>query len=256
MSWKIEIIQNVAVVSMNSNKMNLMNQQFFNDLNDTLDDVENNFKNMPLLLTSSVDAFSAGLDITEIIPLFNKNNTEDILNWYKRFRDSIIRLFSFKAPIIAAVNGHAIAGGLVLAMCCDYRFVVEGDYKYGLNEITIGFPLPSAVAEIIKFNLGPRNAERAVYNGLLYSSTDSVKLGFFHELVDQDNLLNISLDFASQYNGSVFNSYVFSKKVIRSEVLDRIENVSSNFDIEMIDILTSSETKKTLKKILEKLGNS
>ena len=69
MSWKIELKEDVVVVYMNSNSMNLMNSGFFDDLNSTFDILESEHKNKPVVLTSEVNAFSAGLDITEIVPI-------------------------------------------------------------------------------------------------------------------------------------------------------------------------------------------
>ncbi|NIP31143.1 MAG: enoyl-CoA hydratase/isomerase family protein, partial [Candidatus Dadabacteria bacterium] len=154
MSWELEIVDGVAVISMNSNAMNIMNNQFFKDLNGTLDEIEASHGNKPVVLTSSANAFSAGLDINEVLPLFSSKNKDAIKLWYENFKNSILRVFSFERPMIAAVNGHAIAGGLILAMCCDYRFVVDDNSKFGLNEISIGFPLPGSIAEIIKHVLG------------------------------------------------------------------------------------------------------
>ena len=142
MSWEIERTGDVAVVRMNSNPMNVINEGFFSDLEEAFSTLESAHSESPVVLTSSQRAFSAGLDLKYHFSLFTNGDEEEIWQWYKRFRGALLRVFNYEKPVVAAVNGHAIAGGLILALCCDYRVCVDSGARFGLNEITIGFPLP------------------------------------------------------------------------------------------------------------------
>lgn len=253
MSWKIELVDEVVVVYMNSNKMNLINNLFLHDLNDAFDIIESEHKDSAVVLTSSSDVFSAGLDITQSYPLFKEGDLSKIKTWYEHFKNSLIRVFSFERPLVAAINGHAIAGGLVLALCCDYRIGPNSKSRFGLNEVTIGFPLPSAISEILSYALAPKILERVLFNGLLYEANDAHKLGLFHQQSDKEELLNVAIEYAKQYNKSQIAAYGFSKKAIRAQVLNRINQYSENIDKELPQLLASENTVGSIGRLLESL---
>ncbi|MGH7884860.1 MAG: enoyl-CoA hydratase/isomerase family protein [Thermodesulfobacteriota bacterium] len=255
MSWKIELIDNVVIIHMNSNNMNLINNLFLHDLNDAFDIVEKEYSGCAVVLTSEGDVFSAGLDIVQSYSLFKEGNLEKIESWYEQFRDSLIRVFSFQKPLIAAVNGHAIAGGLVLALCCDYRIACNSNARFGLNEVTIGFPLPSVTAEILSHVLGARVAERVILSGTLYENEDALKLGLFHELSHNDDLLELALGYAKQYNKSQIAAYGYTKKILRKNTIDRIIQYSTNIDMPLPELLSSENTVGSLGRLLESLKN-
>src|SRR6478752_4855181 len=98
MIWSIEPQDGAVVVTMRSNPVNKMNQAFFDDLHEALDRVE------------------AEHDFEEVFPLFERANYEEIASWFARFRSSILRLFQLPRRTIAAVNGNAYAGGLILSL--------------------------------------------------------------------------------------------------------------------------------------------
>lgn len=255
MGWKIELIDDIVVVVMNSNRMNLINNMFLNDLNDAFDTIENEYSENAVVLTSGGDVFSAGLDITQSYPLFKEGDIDKIQEWYEQFRDSMLRIFRFKNPLIAAVNGHAIAGGLVLALCCDFRISVGSNAKFGLNEVTIGFPLPSVIAEIVIYSLGASVTERLVFDGHLFEPENALKLGFFHKLSEKDDMIPIAVEYAKQYNKPQIAAYSYSKMAMRQSVIRDIENYSFEFDKELPGILSSENTVESFGKLLESLKN-
>jgi len=252
-NWLIEEHEGIVVLKMSSNKLNLMNDAFFKDLNYAFDTLDSDFANKPVVLTSVGSVFSAGLDLNQCYEIFASGDLAEILSWYNQFRDSMLRVFNLDRPIVAAINGHAIAGGLILALCCDTRYAVSSNAKFGLNEITIGFPLPSVFAEIIKYALGPRRAEEILFNGMLYDPDDCIKLGIFHDITDHNNLIDMSQAFAGQFNSENIDAYSVAKKALRKEVNYRIESYCNEMDKDIARILASDKTKSNLKLILENL---
>ena len=253
MNWLIEEQESIVVLKMSSNKLNLMNDAFFKDLNYAFDTLDNDYSNKPVILTSMGNVFSAGLDLNQCYEIFTRGDTEEVLTWYTQFRDSILRVFNFDRPITAALNGHAIAGGLILALCCDMRYAVSTNAKFGLNEITIGFPLPGVFAEIIKYALGTRRSEEILFNGILYNPDDCIKLGMFHDITDQNNLMDMSISYAGQFNSDNLYAYSIAKKALRAEVNQRIESNFKEEEKNIAGMLTSDKTLSNLKLILENL---
>lgn len=253
MSWEIEKAGDVAVVRMNSNPMNVMNEGFFSDLQEAFATLESTHAESPVVLTSSQRAFSAGLDLKYHLSLFSSGDEEEIWQWYERFRGALLRVFTYEKPVVAAVTGHAIAGGLILALCCDYRVCVDSGAKFGLNEITIGFPLPSAIAQIVLYVLGTAVAQRVITTGFLYEPQDAVRLGFFNESCEAEKLLSHCVDFAGQYGLSLIPGYAFSKRALRREVVANMEGVCAEIDRELPGILCGQGVLESLGTLLEAL---
>ena len=254
MSWEIERTGDVAIVRMNSNPMNVIDEGFFSDLEEAFATLESAHSESPVVLTSSQRAFSAGLDIKYHFSLFTNGDEEEIWQWYKRFRGALLRVFTYEKPVVAAVNGHAIAGGLILALCCDYRVCVDSGARFGLNEITIGFPIPSAIAQIALYVLGTAIAQRVMTTGFLYEPRDAVALGFFDESCEADELLSHCVEFAGQYGPSLIPGYVFSKRALRREVVANMEGACAELDRELPGVLRSQGVLESLGALLETLG--
>lgn len=254
MSWQIERIGDVAVVSMNSNPMNVMGEGFFSDLEEAFATLESDHTESPVVLTSSEKAFSAGLDLKYHLSLFASGDEEEIRQWYERFRGALFRVFTYERPVVAAVNGHAIAGGLILALCCDYRVCVDSGARFGLNEVTIGFPVPSAIAQIALYALGTAVAQQVMTTGFLYEPRDAVRLGFFDESREADELLSHCAQFAGQYGPSLIPGYAFSKRALRREVVANMEGACAEVDRGLPGILRSPGVLESLGALVETLG--
>ncbi len=254
MSWEIERTGDIAIVRMNSNPMNVINEGFFSDLDEAFATLESDHAESPVVLTSSQRAFSAGLDLKYHLSLFSAGDEEEIWQWYMRFRGALLRVFTYERPVVAAVNGHAIAGGLILALCCDYRVCVDSGARFGLNEITIGFPVPSSIAQIVLYVLGTAIAQQVMTTGFLYETGDAVNLGFFDESREADKLLSHCVDFAGQYGPSLIPGYAFSKRALRREVVANIEGVCAEADRELPRVLRSQGVLESLGALVETLG--
>jgi enoyl-CoA hydratase len=99
------------------------------------------------------------------------------------YRDSHLRLLAMPKPTVALMNGHAIAGGLVLVLACDYRLGVAGHYRIGLNEVAIGSSFPLVAFEIVRLRLAHARAAELLLGASLYPASRAVELGVVDELV-------------------------------------------------------------------------
>jgi enoyl-CoA hydratase len=154
LAWDIEVMDYCAVVVMNTNKVNVQNDRFFADLHTAFDRLERDFNPYPVVLTGQGDVFSAGIDFQYSFNIFGSGDLDKIREWYRNYRATNLRIFQYPRPTVAAVNGHAIAGGLITALDCDFRIAARKSAKFGLNEVPIGIPMPAAYVEIIKYALG------------------------------------------------------------------------------------------------------
>ena len=159
MPWTIERKHpHVAMVTMNTNKVNAQNPAFFADLHAAFDRLESEFTDCAVVLTGSGAVFTAGLDFDHHFPMFARRSIKEIDAWFDEYRATNLRLFTYPRPTVAAINGHAYAGGFITAIDCDHRIACEGPLQFSLNEVPIGIPMPAVYCEIIKHALGPRSA--------------------------------------------------------------------------------------------------
>lgn len=224
MAWNIEVVDQCAVVRMNTNKVNVQNDQFFADLHGAFDRLEKEFGELPVVLTGQGDAFSAGIDFQYSFDIFGSGSDEKIRQWYRTYRETNLRIFKYPRPTVAAVNGHAIAGGLITALDCDFRVAARKPAsKFGLNEVPIGIPMPAAYVEIIKYTLGDQVGALATLRGKLYALDEAAKLGFFHEVVEPEKLLSVAIAYAKCITPDCNTAYAMSKKALQDSVLRQID---------------------------------
>ncbi|MCY4047663.1 MAG: enoyl-CoA hydratase/isomerase family protein [Candidatus Dadabacteria bacterium] len=182
MPWDIELTEKAALVSMNSNPVGVMNEGFFEDLRSAFSSLAEKHPSKPVVLASAAKTFSSGLDLDECVPLFRRGDKKEIDVWFERFFSSMVAVLEHPAPVIAAIGGHAIAGGCLLALCCDIRIAEEGKPRIGLNEETIGFPMPISLAALVTGALGTRRGKRIMKRGEIYNALDARELGIINRI--------------------------------------------------------------------------
>lgn len=222
MAWNIEEINGCAVVRMNTNKVNVQNDNFFADLHEAFDRLEREFGQLPVVLTGQGDVFSAGIDFQYSFEIFGSGDHEKIHQWYRAYRETNLRIFQYPRPTVAAVNGHAIAGGLITALDCDFRIGARKPARFGLNEVPIGIPMPAAYVEIIKYALGDQVGALTTLRGKLYEFQEAERLGFFHEVVEPDQLLATAINYAQCITPDCNTAYAMSKKALQDSVMKQI----------------------------------
>ncbi|HMO46271.1 MAG TPA: enoyl-CoA hydratase/isomerase family protein [Rubrivivax sp.] len=233
MAWDIEAVDGCAVVRMNTNKVNVQNDQFFTDLHDAFDRLEREFNELPVVLTGQGDTFSAGIDFQYSFEIFGSGSHDKIREWYRQYRETNLRIFRYPRPTVAAINGHAIAGGLITALDCDFRVAARKSAKFGLNEVPIGIPMPAAYVEIIKYALGDQAGALTTLRGELYGLEQAEKLGFFHEVVEPEQLLPTAIRCARCITPDCNTAYAMSKKALQDHVMRRIGERSVALDAQL-----------------------
>lgn len=225
MAWKIDDHQQYIIVTINSNQGNRINEGFFQDLHNTLDFIEETHPNKPVVLTAEGNIFSAGLDVVEVFSTIATAPFEQVRDFFKRFRDANLRLFSFPAPTIAVINGHAIAGGTILAMMCDYRIAVDAPIKLGLTEMQVGTPIPPSYVKLFQYVLGESNVHDIVLRGQVILADKAKQVNILHELIPANELEETAHKIAKEYAALSMESYRYTKQIMQQNVLDQIKQL-------------------------------
>ena len=135
----------------------------------------------PLLLRGSGRAFSAGLDLGEVAELKN-----DELRLFVSLLDSLfLELFTYPAPTVAWLNGHAIAGGCLLALACDLRIAAASEaIKIGLNEVALGISFPPGALAIARYRIASHCLDEVLLGARLYNPREAYLRGLIDEVID------------------------------------------------------------------------
>lgn len=164
-----------------------------------------------VILTGTGSIFSAGVDLFRL--------TNEGAPYVERFvpalRNAFVDLFRFPRPVIAAVNGHAIAGGCLLAGACDYRLMSTGAGTIGVPELIVGVPFPSIAIEILRFAAGG-NAAKLAYSGQTLTPNGGRDHGLIDEVVEPDQLLPRAEEIARRFAAIPAQSFRLTKLQLRN----------------------------------------
>lgn len=137
-----------------------------------------------LVLSGGPKAFTAGLDVPHLLTL----DGTALRDAWEGFFLAARALAESPVPVAAALNGHAPAGGCVLALCCDYRVMATGPYAIGLNETQVGLVAPEGIQHLMRRVVGTQRAERLLVAGEMIDAQRALEIGLVDELADIDHV--------------------------------------------------------------------
>ncbi len=204
--------ENSAVISLNRpDKRNALNAELVEELSDAFHQAEENPKVKSVILTGEGKTFCAGADlkylseIREHDLLQNEKDSENLARLY-------LDIYYFNKPVIAAVNGAAIAGGCGLASVCDF-IVASTDSRFGYSEVKIGF-IPAVVSIFLIKRIGEGNARSLLLSGDIISGERAYELGLVNYLTA--DIYNFSRELAVKLNSNSASSTRMTKSMIRN----------------------------------------
>jgi enoyl-CoA hydratase/carnithine racemase len=201
----------------------------------------------PVLLRGEDGAFSAGLNLKEIGSL----DAQGMQRFLGLLEEMLDALYTYPGPTVACIDGHAIAGGCILALACDVRIVsAQPLLRIGLNETAIGLRFPPKAMAIAKQRISPHALERVVLSAGLYSPTQALRLGLVDEVVP-DALASSRAELA-RLAAFPREAYARNKEALRAGVLDVSEAEARRFREEVVPLWTAAETKARLSSLLKK----
>ena len=163
-----------------------------------------------------------------------------------------LSLYTLPKPTVAAITGHAVAGGCILALCCDYRFIAEGKRLMGLNEIKLGVPVPYLADCVLQSIVGTRNARDMMDTGDFYAPADLARLGLVDEVLPAGDVMPKAIEKAQRLGAWPSPAFALIKRnrveQIEQRVLARREEKERLF----VDGWYSDEARRRLKEATEK----
>jgi enoyl-CoA hydratase/carnithine racemase len=163
-----------------------------------------------LVLSGRPGFFSGGADL-KAVPGYGADDQRAMVTGINAMA---LGVYGLPCPVVGAITGHAIAGGLVLALCTDLR-VASSDGKHGLTEIKVGVPYPQAAIGVVRAELAPHAARLLAFGNQLLSAAQCLALGVYDEVVEPDAVLPRSLGLARELASFPAEVYARTKHDLR-----------------------------------------
>jgi enoyl-CoA hydratase/carnithine racemase len=183
---KCERPDDILVVTMMRGKANALNLGIIEELNAAVDEAACDDAIRGVVLASNRPRFfSSGFDATEVF----RYDRETMTLFFSRFIDLYESLYLLPKPVVAAVSGHAYAGGAILALSCDFRILAKGNFGFALNEINLGMVLPPGVIRMAVSAAGPNRAREMLLFGDPITPARALEIGLAYSLAEPEAVL-------------------------------------------------------------------
>jgi enoyl-CoA hydratase len=183
-----------------------------------------------LVITGSGRIFSAGVDLLRLL----EGGVPYIRNFLPALSTMLATVFSYPKPVVAAINGHAIAGGCVLACAADRRLMAREAGRIGVTELLVGVPFPPAAMEIMRCACVPQYFEEAIFSGATYPPPQALERGMIHEIAEPDGLIDRAIAAARTLAALSPPAFALTKRQTREPALERMDSAETAAAIERI----------------------
>jgi enoyl-CoA hydratase len=232
---EIETVETVAVVRMHHGKANALDVEFcealaarFHELADA----------KAIVLTGSGKIFSAGVDL--------KRLSAGGAEYVREFLPSLHRLyeavFFHRRPVIAAINGHAVAGGAILACCADRRIMGHESGRIGVTELLVGVPFPALAFEVLRAAVPNEYLAEFAYSGATYMTDDALECGWVDEIAEPEELMDDAFAVAQELAALPAAAFAQTKAQIRGPIAERLAVSGEEIDREVTELWCADET--------------
>ncbi|MBL8020695.1 MAG: enoyl-CoA hydratase/isomerase family protein [Leptospirales bacterium] len=207
-------------ITIQTNEQNSVTRSSLLEFQAILEEVQNNPAIRAAVITSENDKFFCnGVDGAHIASTPAEKLPEEMGEIVKFF----CYMIQFYKPLIAEISGHAMGGGAVIALACDYRYMLNQKGRVSFTEVFFGLPLPSVLVDKLKYTIDPRYLADMIY-GEAYKADEALKIGFVHELADsRENLRKLTLKKLDVLSRMPISAFINTKMALHHETVERID---------------------------------
>ncbi|MEH6416950.1 enoyl-CoA hydratase/isomerase family protein [Pseudomonas sp. CGJS7] len=204
-----------------------------------------------IVLSGGPKVFSAGLDVPYLLSLGEQR--DHLLLAWQAFFGLARAIAAAPVPVVAALAGHAPAGGCVLALCCDYRVMAAGNFSIGLNETQVGLVAPEGIQRLLRRVVGTYRAERLLVAGAMVDAQTALSIGLVDELVEIDAVAERSRAWLQQLLSLPRGAMLQTRALARADLVEALRPEHIELD-RFVDAWYSQDTQAALKALVAKLG--
>jgi enoyl-CoA hydratase len=191
-----------------------------------------------LVITGQGRIFSAGVDLPRVL----EGGLAYLRSFLPALKKAFEAVFCFPKPVVAAINGHAIAGGCVLACATDHRLMAAQSGRIGIPELLVGVPFPTLALEIMRLVAGPTHFRAMVYRGSTFSPGEAKEKGLVDGIVEPEKLLDEALAAAGALATVPAEVFAITKRQICDPVIKRVREDAGRFDPAIEELWTAPAT--------------
>ena len=232
----LEQSASIAVLRLDHGKVSALDAELLAALDGALVAVEQSAARA-LVLTGTGGSFSAGVDLFRILD----GGAEYVRRFLPLLDTAFRRLFLVPRPVVVALNGHAIAGGCILACAGDRRILSEGKARLGVPELRVGVPFPVLALEIVRFAAAARTLQDLIYSGATFTCQEALQRGLVDEVVPGPELLERALAVAESLAAIPPGNFALAKHQLREPVMDRAARLGREMDARILEAWCAPE---------------
>jgi enoyl-CoA hydratase len=207
----------VDVLRMTHGKANAMDLELCNGLHAQFEALRESAA-AAVVITGQGKIFSAGVDLPRLVA----GGAPAMDAFLTAMSRAFETLFAFPKPLVAAVNGHAIAGGCVMACCADYRIMARVPGRIGIPELLVGVPFPVVPLEIVRYGIAPQHVQALIYRALTLTAADALAYGVVDAVVDPDRVVDEAIAVAESLAAVPADAFALTKRQLREPALRRM----------------------------------
>lgn len=214
--------EGIAVLRLDRPPVNAMDIELLGDVTEVLRSLRDGDQIRALVLSGAGPCFSAGLDL-KVIPEYGREEQRQLVSSINRL---LLLLYGFPRPTVAAVNGHAIAGGFFPVIACDYRLCTSSPCELGLTEALVGLTFPVSCVELLRQELPGAASRKLALSGKTVGPQEALQLGVVDELVSPEELMDRAIEAASRWGSLPLSGFARLKRQLREGALRRMEDAA------------------------------
>ena len=209
-----------------------------------------------VVLSGAPGIFSAGLDVPHLMAL--GQDRQALHAGWGAFFGAARSLAALRIPVVAALTGHAPAGGCVLSLCCDYRVMARSPnpvkpFMIGMNETQVGLAVPEGAQQLMRRVIGPYRAERLLVSGSMVTADEALRLGLVDTVVEVDQVVPHALEWLSTLLALPRAPMLLTRSLARADLVRALQ--PENLDLErFVDGWYDADTQAGLRALLARLG--
>ena len=211
----------VSVLTVDRPPANAMNVELLDELVTAVRSLESD-PPAALVLSGREGVFSAGADL-KAVPGYDG---DEQLAMVDGINEMAIGVYGLACPVVGAITGHAIAGGLVLALCTDVR-VASAAGRYGLTEVRVGVPYPQAAIAVVRAELPPQSARWLAFGNQLVDGAECHRLGVFDEVLEPAAVLPRALELGADLASFPRETFLRTKRELRQDALEAMRSAAA-----------------------------
>lgn len=239
----------IATLTLNRpEKRNAISERMVSEIQSALDAIETGHARIAII-TGAGKCFCAGMDL-EMLAAIATQSAQDNMEDSRRLAKVFRRIWAFSKPLIAAVNGAALAGGCGIATLCDFTLAVP-EAKFGYTEVKIGF-LPAIVSVFLTRQIGDKHARDLLLTGRLVEAAEAKSLGLISEVVPQERLMDRARELAAMLIAASPVSLARAKRLLTSAAAASVDADLERAILENARIRCTADFKEGLASFLEK----